>query len=247
MRVLDLSTLWSGPLCAQLLQSLGACVVKAESLSRPDGARRGPTAFYDLLNHGKHSVALDFAGDGVSRLRELIDWADVVIESARPRGLQQLGISAEQCVAARNGLTWISITGYGREPPQGDWIAFGDDAGIAAGLSALLQQVSGLALICGDAVADPLTGLHAALAALASHQQGGGHLLSLSLRDVVEHCVGFSRPGGADLTRRWQDWTTEVRGLGLDGQSPVARTAAGRARALGADTETVMAWLRRPC
>ena len=58
-RVVDLSSLWAGPLCGQLLAAAGADVVKVESTARPDGARQGPAAFFDLLNGVKRSVALD--------------------------------------------------------------------------------------------------------------------------------------------------------------------------------------------
>jgi hypothetical protein len=56
--VVDLSALWAGPLCTHLLELAGAYVVKVESVQRPDGARRGAPAFYDLLNADKLSVAL---------------------------------------------------------------------------------------------------------------------------------------------------------------------------------------------
>ena len=58
--VVDLSALWAGPLCGDLLARAGATVVKVESTQRPDGARRGPAEFFDLLNGRKRSVALDF-------------------------------------------------------------------------------------------------------------------------------------------------------------------------------------------
>ena len=241
-RVVDLSSLWAGPLCSHLLQLLGARVVKVESRSRPDGARSGPPGFYDLLNAGKRSVALDFAADGFRRLHELLDWADVVIESSRPRGLRQLGVIAEDCIARRSGLTWISITGYGREEPECNWIAFGDDAGVAAGLSSLMQQVTGRPLFCGDAIADPLAGIHAAVAGLLSHRSGGGRLLSIALRDVVAHCVGFARPPDAAAWRkRWQVWTVEARSQELDATPPCARTAGGPARPLGTDDDSALA------
>ena len=59
--VVDLSSLWAGPLCGQLLAEAGARVIKVESTGRPDGARRGPAPFFDLLNGAKRSVALDLA------------------------------------------------------------------------------------------------------------------------------------------------------------------------------------------
>ena len=155
---------------------------------------------------------------------------------------------AEQCIARRSGLTWISITGYGRDEPEGLWTAFGDDAGVAAGLSSLMQQVTGQPLICGDAIADPLTGMHAALAALASYQRGGGQLISLALRDVVAHGIGLARPAREpDLIERWHTWTAEARKHGLDTTPPVARPVAGPARALGADNDTAPADWSDPC
>lgn len=244
-RVLDLSSLWAGPLCSHLLQLLGAQVVKFESLDRPDGARSGPREFYDLLNGGKRSVGLVFDDAGIASLHQLIDWADVVVEGSRPRALRQLGVIAEDCIARRSGLTWISITGYGRNEPQASWTAYGDDAGVAAGLSALLHELTGLPLICGDAIADPLAGMHAALAGLACHQAGGGILLSLALRDVVGHCVAFSRPDeDAALRDRWNAWSAAARSSGLDMTPPAARHATRPARELGADTTVVLAECR---
>ena len=87
------------------------------------------------------------------------------------------------------GLTWIAISGYGRQEPQANWIAYGDDAGVAGGLSAEIHKATGDWMFCGDAIADPLTGMHAALAAQASWKSGGGQLLSLSLAGTVQHCV----------------------------------------------------------
>lgn len=233
--VLDLSTLWAGPLCSHLLEKLGARVIKVESILRPDGARSGNTEFYDLLNEGKESLALDLKSEqGIARLKTLIAEADIVIESARPRGLRQMGISAEELIADQPGLSWISITGYGRNDEQADWVGFGDDAAIAAGLSGLMQAVSGESMFVGDAIADPLTGLHAALVAWHSHRNGGGQLISLALRDVTAHCASFDQPASIELMRaRYKDWQDmlnpdEVR-------DPQPRYASVPARALGAD------------
>lgn len=247
-RVVELASLWAGPLCTHLLQAVGARVVKVESRGRPDGARRGPPAFFDLLNAGKRSVALDFAADGVQRLNELLDWADIVIEGSRPRALRQLGVVAEDWVTRRPGLTWVSITGYGRDEPEGNWTAFGDDAGVAAGLAALMHSVTGRMLFCGDAIADPLTGMHAALAAMASHRSGGGRLLSLPLRDVVANCVAHSLPArGNELIERWRAWTSAARASGRADALPAPRRSAVSARALGADTDGALAGWSEAC
>lgn len=245
--VVDLSALWAGPLCSHLLQRLGARVIKVESLRRPDGARNGPPAFFDLLNAGKSSVALDLAApQGREQLRQLLRRADIVIEASRPRALRQLGIDAEELVAERGGLTWLSLSGYGREEPLANWIAYGDDAAVAAGLSHWQGRVSGMPLFVGDAIADPLTGLHAALAGISSFRRGGSRLIELALRDVVAHCIRTTTPiDTAALHERQRDWRACI--AAADIAAPHSRSVAVPARALGADNAAVFAELNIPC
>ena len=184
--VLDLSALWAGPLCAQLLRRCGARVIKVEHPARPDGARYGPTWFFAAMNGGKESRPLDL-GRSVDRagFQALLERADIIVEAMRPRVLRQFGFWAEDWLRKRPGRTWISITGYGREGPPAEWIAYGDDAGVAAGLSWQLHAKTGRWGFVGDAIADPLTGIHAALAGWRAHWSGGGRLLGLALRDVA--------------------------------------------------------------
>ncbi|MFA7270351.1 MAG: CoA transferase [Sterolibacterium sp.] len=241
--VVDLTSLWAGPLCTHLLQRAGAQVIKVESLQRPDGARNGSVDFFDLLNGGKLSVALDLRTPmGIHQLRQLLHRADIVIEASRPRALQQLGIDSRTIVAERKGLTWLSITGHGWAEPQGNWIAYGDDAGVAAGLSGALLDLVGEPMFCGDAIADPIAGVHAALLALASHRGGGGRLLAISLREVLSHCIRFALPDcGEKLHDRWRDWQRIAQVAAIPDSLPAARRPAERARALGADTFAVLA------
>ena len=245
-RVVDLSSLWAGPLCGHLLHRMGAEVVKVESLQRPDGARRGSPEFFDLLNAGKRSVALDLSGAaGRAQLRTLLSTADIVIEASRPRALRQMGIDAEALVQQHPQLTWLSLTGYGREPEWENAIAYGDDAGVAGGLSSLLQQAYGEPLFCGDAIADPLTGIHAALAAWASWLQGGGRMLSLSLCGVVQSVLDFDRT--SEVAQRTAQWAAELERSGRAVAAPRRREPAGVAAALGADTAAVFADWKLPC
>jgi crotonobetainyl-CoA:carnitine CoA-transferase CaiB-like acyl-CoA transferase len=245
--VLDLSALWAGPLAGSLLQLAGARVGKVESVRRPDGARRGPAAFFDLLHAGKASVTLDFATvAGRAALHRLIARADIVIESARPRAAHQLGIDPAALVRARPGLTWISITAYGRSGRAGNWIGFGDDAAAAAGLSAATGALAGspTPLFCGDAIADPLTGLHAAVAALAVHRRGGGALVALALRDVAAHAAAFGPPVTPATVRATDEgWDVVADGSAVAVAAPRARPRQDRARPFGADTDHIIGGL----
>lgn len=230
--VVDLSSLWAGPLAGSLLRAAGARVMKVESRRRPDGARAGHPAVFDLLNAGKQSVALDFADPrDIDRLRRLVDHADIVIEASRPRALAHLGIQAEE-VAAR-GATWLSITAHGRTGAAADRIGFGDDAAVAGGLSAAMARAWGEALFAGDAIADPLTGITAALAGWAGWLRGGGRLVSLALADVVADACRLHPAGDVAA---WQ-------GLAEADAAPLypLRAPLCEARPLGADTEAVLA------
>jgi hypothetical protein len=229
--VVDLSSLWAGPLCGDLLAGAGARVVKVESVARPDGARRGAPAFFDLLNGRKRSVALDFTSrSGAALLRQLVERADVVIEASRPRALEQLGIRAVDVVEGGNGgpRVWVSITGYGRSAGCDGVgrVAFGDDAAAAGGLVVWHDDAP---LFCADAVADPVTGLTAAASCLDALAAGGRWLLDVSMAAV---CASLAGP------------TIAVpEGLHRTIGEPKARPAPAAAPTLGADTTDVLAEL----
>jgi hypothetical protein len=201
-RVVDLSSLWAGPLAAHLLWLAGADVVKVESRARPDSMRRGEERFYALLNQGKASVVLDFA-DAADRemLLSIIAAADIVIESARPRALAQLGIDAARIVRSTPGLVWLCITGHGAGGEAGEWVGFGDDCGVAGGLSAALRAASGATGFVGDAIADPLTGMEAARVAWEAWSSRRGGRFALAMSQVVARAVAESR--AAD-PQQWQ-------------------------------------------
>jgi crotonobetainyl-CoA:carnitine CoA-transferase CaiB-like acyl-CoA transferase len=170
--------MWAGPLCGQLLARAGATVVKVETLGRPDGTRAGPSAFFDWMNSGKLSYAVDF--DEPAGLRRLLEAADLVIESSRPSALAHRGLGPTG-VTPRDGRVWLRITGHGADGEQAGWVAFGDDAAVSGGL---VGGTDNEPVFCGDAIADPLTGLHAALSAVESLSRGGGELIELSMAAV---------------------------------------------------------------
>jgi crotonobetainyl-CoA:carnitine CoA-transferase CaiB-like acyl-CoA transferase len=171
--------MWAGPLCGQLLARAGATVVKVESPNRPDGTRAGPAEFFDWMNSGKLSYAVDF--DEPTALRQLLEAADVVIESSRPVALTRRGVGPND-VAARDGGVWLRVTGHGTHGERADWVAFGDDAAVSGGL---VRGAQNDPEFCGDAIADPLTGLHAALAVAQSLNRGGGELIEMSMAAVA--------------------------------------------------------------
>jgi hypothetical protein len=183
-RVVDLSALWAGPLCARLLAELGASVVKVEHVHRPDGARAGSPEFWNVLNGAKVALMLDFAStEGRRELQRLLDAADAVVTSARCRAIEQLGFDLERRVREQS-LVWVSITGYGYRGTWSDRVAFGDDAAVAGGLAVTAGGVDAPVFVA-DAPADPLAGLNGALRAARSLAAGGGACIDVSMRDAV--------------------------------------------------------------
>ena len=185
LRIVDLSSLWAGPLAARLIWDCGGRVTKVESLSRPDSTREASDFFATLHPAEQELITLDFrSAPGKRDLEMLLADADVVIESSRPRALEQLGLAFSD-VQARPGKVWLSITGYGRERPGRDWVAFGDDSAVAGGLVAWEDERN--PVFCGDAIGDPITGMTAALAVFRSLADGGGVLLDVPMRNSVAH------------------------------------------------------------
>jgi crotonobetainyl-CoA:carnitine CoA-transferase CaiB-like acyl-CoA transferase len=131
------------------------------------------------MNSGKLSYTADF--DEPSALQKLLETADVVIESSRPAALARRGLGPAD-VAPRDGRIWLRITGYGTDGDRADWVAFGDDAAVAGGL---VRGTEADPQFCGDAIADPLAGLHAALAVAESLSRGGGELIEMSMANVA--------------------------------------------------------------
>jgi hypothetical protein len=178
--VVDLSALWAGPLTGRLLAEWGADVIKVEDPNRPDGFREGAPALYQRLNAGKQHRPLS-----LPEALPLLEQADVVITSARPRVWEQLGLRELPG-------TWVQITGYGRSGPWRQRVAFGDDAAVAGGLIKAPTATEPPAFIA-DAIADPLTGMVAAWGALTSLADGaGGVVVDVAMREVAGWIKGTS-------------------------------------------------------
>ena len=234
--VVDFSALWAGPLCAHLLGLAGARVVKVETPDRPDGARRGNPAFYRLLHAGHRSVVLDPATPrGRRALADLVAAADIVIEASRPRALAGFGLDARATVDA--GAVWISITAGGRASNR---VGFGDDVAAASGLVA--WDARGTPVFCGDALADPLTGLVAADRALSARP---GDLVDIAMSAVVGSTVDTGDADTRDaVSAAARDengtWVVDTASGPVPVADPRRRPAHGSAPESGEHTREVL-------
>jgi crotonobetainyl-CoA:carnitine CoA-transferase CaiB-like acyl-CoA transferase len=129
------------------------------------------------MNGEKLSYCLDFDSQ-TDELRELLAVADVVIEGSRPAALARRRLGPAH-VAPRAGRIWLRINGYDQDFARP---AFGDDAAVAGGLVGASTEGP---VFCGDAIADPLTGLEATSAVVESLARGGGELLHVSMAGIA--------------------------------------------------------------
>lgn len=239
--VVDFSALWAGPLCSHLLGAAGARVIKVETPNRPDGARFGNRGFYDLLHSGHESVVLDPDTDSGRRAMAcLVAAADIVVEASRPRALERFGLDARTACAA--GTTWVSITACGRDSPA---VGFGDDVAASSGLVA--ADEAGCPMFVGDAIADPLTGLTAAVRAMSAPPAGPGHLWEISMSEVVATTLVDIDSPSPQVRRRGDSWVVDVESGEVEIAPPHRRTGSfAPAPASGRDTGRVLRELGVP-
>jgi crotonobetainyl-CoA:carnitine CoA-transferase CaiB-like acyl-CoA transferase len=142
IRVVELTTMITGPLAGQLLADLGAAVIKIENREGGDPFRNYHGGNYSghFLSYirNKRSLTLDLrAARGKEILWDLIRRADVLIDNFRPGVLDRLGFSADTLVAENPRLIHASITGFGADGPYRDRPSY--DA-VAQALSGVLAQ-----------------------------------------------------------------------------------------------------------
>ena len=122
--VLDFTTLLPGPLATLMLAEAGAEVIKIE---RPGGEDMrvmpprfdGDAAVFALLNRGKKCITMDLKNPSDrSRLRPLIEKADVVVEQFRPGVMERLELGYEQVRRINPRIVYCSISGYGQQGPR---------------------------------------------------------------------------------------------------------------------------------
>ena len=204
-RVLDLTTMVSGPMATLLLGDQGADVIKVEApsggdLTRHLGPQRGGmTAIFVTLNRNKRSLVVDLkSDDGKDLLKQLVAECDVFVQNFRPGAAERMGLGEAALRAVRPDLVYVSISGFGAQGPYAKKRVY----------DPIIQGLSGLASIQADRdtgrpkmvrliVPDKLTAMTAAqaitAALLARERTGQGQHVRLSMLDAM---VSFLWPEG---------------------------------------------------
>jgi len=208
LRVLDLSRVLAGPLCAQMLADHGADVIKVEPPAGDETRHFGPpfdasgqAAYFGAINRGKRSIALDLSiAPGRAVLEKLLDGVDVLVENFLPGTMEKWGLGYESVLAARHPrLIYCAVSGFGADGPLGGLPGYDAVLQAMAGVMSVNGTPDSGALRVGVPVVDIMTGYNAlvgVLLALAARQRSGrGQRVEATLFDTG---LGLLIPHGAN-------------------------------------------------
>src|SRR5438132_5062829 len=208
VRVLDLSRLWPGGYCTQLLQAQGAQVTKIEPpAGDPIRALPGGNAYFEALHGGKPLLMLDLRSEtGRDALRRRVLDTDVLVEGFRPGVMERMELGYAALATINPGLVYCAITGYGSGGPMAGRAGHDLNYLARSGALSLMPLRDGVPTIPGLQVADLAGGLQAAFliaAALASREKTGrGQRVEVSMMHLM---------------RSWTALPRAARGAGLPG------------------------------
>jgi len=193
-RVIDLTTVRSGPTCTKILADLGADVLRVE---RPGDSSR-ERVFFDQgdLQRNKKSLVLNLQHPkGVEILRALALRADVVVENYRPDVKHRLGIDYESLARDNPRLIYASISGFGQTGPYRDRPGYDQIVQGMSGLMWLTGTAETAPLRIGIPIGDLLAGYFAALGILAAlverERSGQGQRVETSLLEALVGSLSF--------------------------------------------------------
>ena len=201
LRVLDLATLFAGPLAATMLGDFGAEVIKVEHPTRPDPSRgHGPSKngvglWWKLLARNKRTITLDLSTPGGrATLLRLAATADVVIENFRPGTLEKWDLGWEELSAANPRLVLTRVTGFGQFGPAAHRPGFGTLAEALSGFAAITGEPDAPPTLPPFGLADSIAGLataYAVMTALAAlDRTGEGQVVDMAIIEPILTVLG---------------------------------------------------------
>lgn len=175
LRVLDLSTIFAGPLCGALLADYGADVIKVEQPRVGDPLRAFPphkdgvSLWSKVTNRNKRAISVDLKHPMAKDvLGPILEKRDVVIENFRPGTLDGWGLTGDWMRSLNPRVTIMRITGFGQDGPYRDRPGFARAFEALSGFTHLCGEEDGPPLHLGFPISDAVGGLFAALGVLAA-------------------------------------------------------------------------------
>ena len=201
LRVLDLATLFAGPLAATMLGDFGAEVIKVEHPTKPDPSRgHGPSKdgiglWWKLLGRNKRAITLDLSKPGGrDTLLRLAATADVIIENFRPGTLEKWDLGWAELSATNPKLVLARVTAFGQFGPYAHRPGFGTLAEAMSGFAAITGEPDAPPTLPPFGLADSIAGLataYAVMTALAARDRTGeGQVVDMAIIEPILTALG---------------------------------------------------------
>lgn len=195
VRILEQGTFITGPCAAMTLADLGADVIKVESPGSGDPYRnfRGGlySAHFQAYNRGKRSICLNLKEPADAEVfKDLVAQADVYIQNFRPGAASRMGADYEALKAINPRLVYVSISGFGQDGPYAHRPSYDSVTQALSGFLGVATDPRNPRLL-GPAMADAMTGIYAAMGAMAAlierGRTGKGKLIEISMLEAMMH------------------------------------------------------------
>lgn len=208
IRVVDLSSMLSGPWAADILGDQGADVIKVEVPGKGDhtralrNQRAGMSTMFLNINRSKRSLTINLKKDrGRELLAELVKTADVLLQNFRPGVVDRLGIGYEAMSAINPKLIYVSISGFGEKGPYAHRRVYDPIVQALSGLTTIQAgSDSARPRLIRTVLPDKLSAVVAAQATVsalfARERTGKGQHIRLSMLDSVMSFLWASDMGG---------------------------------------------------
>lgn len=201
LKVLDVSTLFAGPLAATILGDFGSDVIKVEHPKHGDPARghgyskNGVGLWWKMLGRNKRCVTLDLSKpEGNELLLRLVEEADVMIENFRPGTLERWNLAPDRLIAANPRLVLARVTAFGQIGPLASRPGFGTQAESMSGFAHITGQSDGPPTLPPFGLADGIAALTAAFAVMAAlrarDRTGAGQVIDLAIIEPILTILG---------------------------------------------------------
>jgi crotonobetainyl-CoA:carnitine CoA-transferase CaiB-like acyl-CoA transferase len=200
LRVLDVSTLFAGPLAATMLGDFGAEVIKIEHPKgdpvRYHGASKDGVGLWGkVVGRNKRGITLYLGSpEGQDVFRRLVASADVVVENFRPGTLERWGLGYDELSRINPGLVLVRVTGFGQFGPYSGRPGFGTLAEAMSGFAAITGEPDGPPTLPPFGLADGISALAAAFATMtalrARETTGRGQVVDLAIIEPILTLLG---------------------------------------------------------
>ncbi len=225
-RVLDLTSMVSGPVATMMLADQGADVIKIEppagELMRRVGINhRGMTSSFLSCNRSKRSLAVNLkAPEGLALVRKLVSTADVLVQNFRPGAIERMGLGEEEVRSIRPDIVYVSISGFGESGPYSGQRVYDPVIQALCGLAEIQSdRKTGTPRMVRTIVPDKTTAVTAAqaitAALLARQRTGTAQHVRLSMLDTMVAYLWPESMSSLNFVGREADPTRGQMGLDL--------------------------------